>query len=84
MGDGKRLKKSTKQTDREKALIVCLAMAGVEEDVAKMSFTEQQLRKVINDALARVGERKLVDPTIRGSWTRGLRIKQAPLARQPC
>jgi hypothetical protein len=46
-------------------LVVCLAMAGVERDIAKMSSTEQQLRKVINDALVRVGERRLVEPTIK-------------------
>ena len=63
--DGKRLKKSTKQSDKEKAMVVCLAMAGVEEDIAKISPTEQQLRKVINDALVRAGERKLSEPTIK-------------------
>ena len=73
--DGKRLKKSTKQSDKEKAMVVCLAMAGVEEDIAKISPTEQQLRKVINDALVRAGERKLSEPTIKEQLK--LRVKRA-------
>jgi integrase len=63
--DGQRLKKSTKQTDRAKAWEVCVAMAATEGAIAAGSATEAQLRKVINDALERIGERKLDEPTIK-------------------
>ena len=63
--DGRRLKKSTKQTDKAKAWEVCLTFVNAEGAIAKQSATEQQLRKVINDALARLGERKLTDPTVK-------------------
>jgi integrase len=63
--DGRRLKKSTKKSDRLKAWEVCLAMVNAEGAIAAKSATEQQLRKVINDALVRVGERKLDEPTIK-------------------
>ena len=46
-------------------------MDHAENAIAKGSATEQQLRKVINDALMRIGERKLNDPTVRellDSW----------------
>ena len=62
---GQRLKKSTKQTDRVKAWEVCVAMVNAEGAIAAGSATEGQLRKVINDALERAGERKLNEPTIK-------------------
>src|SRR5215469_16720069 len=63
--DGRRLKKSTKQTDRKKAWEVCLTYVNAEGAIAAKSATEKQLRKVINDALIRIGEHKLSDPTIK-------------------
>ncbi len=63
--DGRRLKKSTKQTDKAKAWEVCLTFVNAEGAIATHSATEQQLRKVINDALARLGERTLTDPTVK-------------------
>jgi integrase len=69
--DGRRLKKSTKQRDKAKAWEVCLTYSNAESAIATGSATEQQLRKVINDTLVRLGERKLTDPSIReqlDSW----------------
>jgi integrase len=63
--DGQRLKKSTKQTDRAKAWEVCVAMATAEGAIASGSATEGQLRKVIDSALERIGERKLDEATIK-------------------
>ncbi|HTD17362.1 MAG TPA: tyrosine-type recombinase/integrase [Chthoniobacterales bacterium] len=68
---GQRLKKSTKQTDRAKAWEVCVAMATAEGSIAAGSATEAQLRKVIDNALERIGERKFNEPTVRqrlGAW----------------
>src|SRR5260221_10801216 len=63
----RRLKKSTKQTDKAKAWDVCLTFVNAESAIASDSKpTEQQLRKVINSALERIGERKLNDPSVRG------------------
>jgi hypothetical protein len=47
--DGRRLKKSTKQTDKAKAWEVCLTYVNAEGAIATNSATEAQLRKVIND-----------------------------------
>jgi integrase len=60
----RRVKKSTKQTDRARAWEVCVAMANAEGVIAAGSATEAQLRKVIDNALERIGERKLMGPTI--------------------
>jgi integrase len=63
--DGRRLKKSTKQTDRTKAMKVCHAFIEADHAIVTKSATAQQLRKVINDTLLRIGEHKLTDPTIK-------------------
>ena len=63
--DGRRLKKSTKQTDKAKAWEVCLTEIAVESAIHSGSATEKQLRKMINTALERIGERKLSDPSIK-------------------
>ncbi|MEY2605870.1 MAG: hypothetical protein QOH31_3686, partial [Verrucomicrobiota bacterium] len=63
--DGRRLKKSTKQKDKAKAWEVCLTEIAVESAIHNGSATEKQLRKMINSALERIGERKLSDPSVR-------------------
>jgi integrase len=63
--DGRRLKKSTKQTDRTKAMKVCHAFIEADNAIQTKSATAQQLRKVINDTLLRIGENVLHDPTIK-------------------
>jgi integrase len=77
--DGRRLKKSTKQTDRTKAMKVCLTFVDAEGAIAK-SATEQQLRKVINDALVRLGEHKLPDPTIKEQLDTWVESKRGAVA----
>jgi integrase len=62
---GRRLKKSTKQTDKAKAWEVCLTEIAVESAIHSGSATEKQLRKMINNALERIGERKLSDPSVK-------------------
>jgi integrase len=63
--DGRRLKKSTKQTDKAKAWEVCLTEIAVESAIHSGSATEKQLRKMINNALERIGERELSDPSVK-------------------
>jgi integrase len=63
--DGRRLKKSTKQTDKAKAWDVLLTYVDVDKAIRAGKATEAQLRKVINDCLARTGERTLQDPNVK-------------------
>jgi integrase len=44
---------------------VCLTELAVESAIHSGSATEQQLRKMINSALERIGERKLSDPSVK-------------------
>jgi integrase len=69
--DGRRVKKSTGQTDKAKAWEFYNTVISAENVIASGSASERQLRKIINDALLRFGERKLSDPTIKqqlDSW----------------
>jgi len=75
-----RLKKSTKQTDRAKAWEVCVAMATAEGSIAAGSATEAQLRKVIDNALERIGERKFNEPTVRQQLDAWIQDKEGAVA----
>ena len=74
------MKKSTKQTDRAKAWEVCVAMANAEGVIAAGSATEAQLRKVIDHALERAGERKLNEATIRQQLDAWIQEKESAVA----
>src|SRR5260370_38051412 len=63
--DGRRVKKSTGQKDKAKAWEFYNTVIAAETTIASGSASERQLRKIINDALLRFGERKLTDPTIK-------------------
>jgi hypothetical protein len=69
--DGRRLKISTKETDKEKARQVGYAIANGAQTIGDGSATETQLRKAINRALEQVGKRHLRNPSIEellNSW----------------
>lgn len=51
--DGQRLKKSTKQTDRAKALEVCLSIERAERFAKAGTLTEQTAKKIIGEILER-------------------------------
>jgi len=63
--DGRRLKKSTGQTEKAKAWEVYNTQIAVQNAVEAGSATEKRLRKIINDTLIRLGERPLSDPPIK-------------------
>ena len=62
---GRRLKKSTKETDRRKARIIGEAFEDAEDLAKRGNATEEQIRKVISGTLARVTGRRVYDPTVR-------------------
>jgi integrase len=78
--DGRRLKKSTKQTDRAKALEVCLALERAEGMAAQGTLTETRARELIGEVLERTcgdslpfytGEAWLRD------WLRGKQVSKS-------
>jgi len=52
-GDGKRLKKSTKQRDRRKALSISIDWERVAEQARQKTLTETQARRVVSDIVER-------------------------------
>src|SRR2546430_3318065 len=59
--DGQRLKKSTKQTDRDKALEVCLSIQRAERFAKAGTLTEQAAKKIIGEILERTTGEPLHD-----------------------
>src|SRR4051794_4427828 len=52
-GDGQRVKKSTKQTNRQKAVSVCLEWEHAAKQARQNTLTETQARKVVSDIYER-------------------------------
>src|ERR1700719_1812530 len=52
-GDGQRLKKSTKQTNRQKALSVCVDWERTAHQARQKTITEPQARRVVSDIVER-------------------------------
>ncbi len=67
--DGRRLKKSTKQTNRRAALEICLAVERAEELARQRTFTEARARKLVSDVLQRISGETLEDFTAE-QWLR--------------
>src|SRR5438067_13537797 len=75
--DGRRLKKSTKQADRAKALEVCLALERAEGMAARGTVTETRARELIGEVLERTSGDTVPFYTAEGwlrVWLRGKQI----------
>src|SRR4029453_1067680 len=78
--DGRRLKKSTKQTDRKKALEVCLALERAEGMAAHGTLTETRARELIGEVLERTSGDTLPFYTAESwlrDWLHGKEISKA-------
>jgi integrase len=79
-GDGRWLKKSTKQTDRRKAIDFCLKLDQAEQAALARTLTTAQARRLFNEVLERVGDEPLEDFTIREwalEWLKGKETSHA-------
>jgi integrase len=80
-GDGRWLKKSTKQTDRRKAMEFCIKLEEAERAALNRTLTTAQARRLFNEVLERAGDEPLEDFTIR-EWTlEWLKSKEASHAQ---
>jgi integrase len=68
-GDGRWLKKSTKQTDRRKATEFCMKLEQAEQAALSRTLTTAQARKLFNEVLERAGDEPLDNFTVE-SWLR--------------
>jgi hypothetical protein len=78
--NGRRLKKSTKETDRRKAKIIGEAFEGAEDLAKHGNATEEQIRRVMNDVLARVTGKTSYDPTVRQWFERWLETEKGAIS----
>jgi integrase len=76
-GDGRWLKKSTKQTDRRKAMEFCLKLEEVERMALNRTLTTSQARKLFNEILERTGDEPLENFTVREWALEWLKSKKA-------
>ena len=63
-GDGRWLKKSTKQTDRRKAMEFCRELEDAERSALSRTLTTAHARKLFNEILERVGDEPLDNFTV--------------------
>ncbi len=78
--DGRRLKKSTKQTDRAKALEVCLTLQRAESMAARGTLTETRARELIGEVLERTSGETVAFYTAEGwlrDWLRGKEVSKS-------
>lgn len=79
--DGRRLKKSTKQTDRRKAWEVCLAIDRAEAHARSGTLTEARARDIIAEILQRTSGEKLAYFTVEEwvkHWLEGKKQSKSP------
>ena len=78
--DGRQLKKSTKETDRKKALEVCLALERAEDLAKKGTLTETRTRELLAEVLERTTGETLPFFTVEGflrDWLNGKEVSKA-------
>jgi integrase len=80
-GDGRWLKKSTKQIDRRKATEFCIRLEDAERAALNRTLTTAQARRLFNEVLERVGDEPLEDFTVREWVLEWLKSKEASHAQ---
>jgi integrase len=79
--DGRRLKKSTKQTDRKKAWEVCLAVDRAEAQARSGTLTEARARELVGEIVQRTSGEKLSYFTVEqwvNHWLDGKKQSKSP------
>ena len=77
-GDGRWLKKSTKQTDRRKAIEFCFKLEEAEQAALnRRTLTTAQARKLFNEVLERAGDEPLDNFTVEGWFCEWMATKKA-------
>ncbi len=78
-GDGRWLKKSTKQTDRRKAMEFCHRLEEAERAALSHTLTTAQARKLFNEILERAGDEPLDNFTVEdwlSEWVASKRVSR--------
>jgi integrase len=81
-GDGRWLKKSTKQTNRRKAIEFCMKLEQAEQAALRRTLTTAQARKLFNEILERAGDEPLDNFTVEGWLREWTATKKAALGQK--
>ena len=81
--NGRRLKKSTKETDRRKARIIGEGFEESEYLAKRGNATEEQIRKVISETLARVTGKRVYTQQFANGLISGSQMRRAPFLTRP-
>lgn len=79
--DGRQLKRSTKTTNRGKAMQIALELERVEQQARQGTVTTTQLQKILTDTAERVTGDSLTVPTVKAyldDWLKGVKARNAP------
>jgi hypothetical protein len=79
--DGRRLKRSTKQTDKNKAFLIAVEWERVELSARRTAVSTRQIQKVFNDLLEKTNEETIVTPSTEKylrDWLAGIEAKTSP------
>ena len=79
--DGRRIKRSTKQTDKKKALLIAVEWERVELKARTIAVSTRQIQKVFNDLLEKANEETIVTPStekyLQQDWLAGIETKKS-------
>ncbi len=79
--DGRQLKRSTKTTERGKAMQIALELEHVEQQARRGTVTTTQLQKILTDTAERVTGDSMTVPTVKSyfdDWLKGVTTRNAP------
>jgi hypothetical protein len=78
--DGKQVKRSTKQTDRKKALMVAMELERVEQCVRQGTVSTLQVQKVLNDLVEKTSGDTIITPSVEDylqEWLTNVKAKNS-------
>jgi integrase len=78
--DGRRVKRSTKQTDRKKAALIAVEWERVHVQARRAGVSTRQIQKVLNDLLEKTNEETIVTPSTEQylrEWLTGIETKNS-------
>src|SRR5687767_9795340 len=79
--DGRQVKRSTKTSDKRKALQIAVELEDVEQRARRTSLTTSQLQKILSDVSEKVTGDTLTAPTVEeylADWLKGVAARNSP------
>ena len=78
--EGRQMKRSTKQADKRKALLIAVEYERLETLARKTGLSTRQMQKVLNDMLEKTNEESIATPTVEkylSHWLKSIETKKS-------